>query len=52
MLSERDIKVFGRDITLSEQVNYVARTRYYVVMTTLLCCSNNIPLSERDIKLL
>ena len=34
MLSERDIKLFGRDIELSEQVNYVVRTRHYVVITT------------------
>ena len=34
MLSERDIKLFGRAIRLSEQVNYVVRTRYYVVITT------------------
>ena len=34
MLSERDNKLFGRDIKLSEQVNYVVRTRYYVVITT------------------
>ena len=31
---KRDIKLFGRDIKLSEQVNYVVRTRYYVVITT------------------
>ena len=37
MFSERDIKLFGRDIKLSGQVNYVVRTRYYV--------------SERDFKL-
>ena len=42
MLSERDIKLFGRDIKLSERDNYVVRTRYYVVITTLLCCSNKI----------
>ena len=34
MLSEQDIKLFGRDIELSEQVNYVVRTRY--------CCPNEI----------
>ena len=34
MVSERDIKLFKRDIKLSEQVNYVVRTRYYVVITT------------------
>ena len=34
MLSERDIKLFGRDIKLTEQVNYVVWTRYYVVITT------------------
>ena len=34
MLSERDIKLFGRDIKLSEQVNYVVRIRYFVVITT------------------
>ena len=34
MLSERDIKLFGRDIKLSEQVNKVVRTRKYVVITT------------------
>ena len=34
MLSERDIKLFGRDIKLSEQVNDVVWTRYYVVITT------------------
>ena len=46
MLSERDIKLLGRDFKLSEQFNYVvlttyvvrtryyvARTRYYVVRT-------------------
>ena len=33
MLSERDIKLFGLDIKLSEQVNYVVRTTYYVVIT-------------------
>ena len=33
MLYERD-KLFGRDIKLSEQVNYVVQTRYYVVITT------------------
>ena len=33
MLSERDIKLFGRDIKLSEPANYVQRTRYYVVQT-------------------
>ena len=34
MFSERDIKLFGRDIKLSEEVNYVVPTRYYVVITT------------------
>ena len=34
MLSKQDIKLFGRDIKLSEQVNYVVRTRYFVVITT------------------
>ena len=34
MLSERDIKLFGRGIKLSEQVNYVVGTRFYVVRTT------------------
>ena len=29
-LSKRDIKLFGRGIKLSEQVNYVVCTRYYV----------------------
>ena len=33
MLSERDIKLLGRDIKLSEQVNYVVRTRCYVART-------------------
>ena len=31
MLSDRDIKLFGRDIKLSEQVNYVVRTRYMLL---------------------
>ena len=34
MLSERDIKLFGRDIELSERDNDVVRTRYYVFITT------------------
>ena len=34
MLSERDIKLFGRDIKLSERDNDVVRTRYYVDITT------------------
>ena len=43
MLSERYIKLFGRDIKLSEQVNYVVRT-------ILFCCNNNlIMLPEQDI---
>ena len=33
MLSKRDIKLFGRDINLSEQVNCVVRKRYYIVRT-------------------
>ena len=33
MLFERDNKFFGLDIKLSEQVNYVVRTRHYVVRT-------------------
>ena len=33
MSSKRDIKLFGRDIKLSEQVNDVVRARYYVVRT-------------------
>ena len=33
MSSEGDIKLFGRDIKLWEQVNYVVRTKYYVVRT-------------------
>ena len=52
MLLERDIKVFGRDMKLSVQVNYVVENK-------ILCCYNNliilfkqdIMLSERDIKL-
>ena len=28
MLTERDIKLFGRDIMLSEQLNFVVQTRY------------------------
>ena len=56
MLTERYITLFGRDIKLSEQVNYVVGTRYYVVrtrykvvrtrylvvITTELCCSNKM----------
>ena len=33
MLFERDIMLFGRDIKLSEQFNYVVRTRYFVDRT-------------------
>ena len=50
MLSKQDIRLFGRDIKLSEQVNYVVRTRYYVVISTMLF-DQDIMLSERDIKL-
>ena len=47
MLSERDIKLFGRDIKLSEEVNYVVRTRYVVrpilsCLNEILCCANEI----------
>ena len=48
MLSERNIKLFRRDIKLSEQVNYFVRTRYYVERDMLscsvetLCCPNEI----------
>ena len=52
MLSKRDIKLFGRDIKLSEQVKFSCADK-------ILCCYNNlimlfeqdIMLSERHIKL-
>ena len=66
MLSERDIKLFGRDIKFSEQVNYVVRTRCCCPNEILSCsdeklscrkklirlCGQDIMLFGRDIKLL
>ena len=45
MLSERHIKLFGGDIKLLLQLNYVVRTRYYL-------SKRDIKLFGRDIKLL